>query len=165
MEATPEGAWRSFFAAVICLPAFLALNLFAWGSSGVPEGGLGRSLAAEVIGYVAAWAGFALASLVVARSWGRGGAWLRFICAWNWTNVVQYLVLLALVVPGGLALPGWIAQGFVLAGLGYAAWLEWFATRHALEVAPWQAAFLVALDLLVGYAVWRLVESMSGGTA
>jgi hypothetical protein len=163
MEATPEGAWRSFLAAAICLPAFLALQSFAWGMSGPPEGGLGRALVAELTGYVAAWAGFALVSLAVARSWGRGEQWLRFICAWNWTNVVQYLVLLALMVPGGLGLGGWLAQGLVLAGLGYAVWLEWFVVRHALAVEGWRAASLVAVDLFIALAVGRLVEDLSGG--
>ena len=30
MEKTPEGAVRSFWAAAVCLPAFLALRLGAW---------------------------------------------------------------------------------------------------------------------------------------
>jgi hypothetical protein len=163
MEATPEGAWRSFLAAAICLPAFLALQFFAWGVSGPPAGGLARALAAELTGYAAAWAGFALVSLAVARSWDREGHWLRFICAWNWTNVVQYLVLLALVVPGGLGVAGWLAQGLVLAGLGYAIWLEWFVIRHALAVEGWRAASLVAVDLFIALAIGRLVEDLSRG--
>lgn len=165
MEATPDGAWRSFFAGVICLPAFLALNFFGWGLSGPPAGGLPRALAAEVIGFVAAWAGFALVSLAVAQAWGRGAQWLRFICAWNWTNVVQYLVLLAMLVPSGFGLTGWAAQGLTLAGLGYAIWLEWFVTRHALSVSGGRAALLVTMDLLVALAVGRLVEDLSGGLA
>lgn len=163
MEATPEGAWRSFFAAVICLPAFLALHFLAWAGSGPPGGVLLRPLAAEVIGYAIAWAGFALVSLAVAQSWGRGGQWLRFICAWNWTNVVQYLVLQALILPGSFGLPAWLAEGLVLVGLGYAVWLEWFVTRHGLEVAPLRAVALVALDLVVALMVGRLVEGLSGG--
>src|SRR3954469_7299168 len=91
VEETPAGALRSFWAAAICLPAYLALRCFAWAADGVPEGGLGRTLAVELIGYACGWAGFALASQPVAAALGRAGSWPRFIAAWNWANVVQHL--------------------------------------------------------------------------
>ncbi|MGG5808654.1 hypothetical protein [Falsiroseomonas sp. CW058] len=163
MEATPDGAWRSFFAAVICLPAFLALRFFGWSEFGAPEAGLLRPLAAEVTGYAIAWVVFALASLPLAQAWGRGAQWPRFICAWNWTNAVQYLVLLALTLPGSLGLPGWAAQALTLAGLGYAIWLEWFVARHALAVLPLQAGAIVGLDLAIGLFLGGLIQRLSLG--
>jgi hypothetical protein len=44
VETTPEGAWRSFAAALICLPALLAIRFLAWASFGAPEGGVLRGL-------------------------------------------------------------------------------------------------------------------------
>jgi hypothetical protein len=163
MEATPEGAWRSFFAAFICLPAFLALRVFGWSEMGLPQGGLVRPLVAELAGYAMAWVGFALLSLPIVLGWGRGQLWPRFICAWNWTNAVQYLVLLALTVPGALGLPDWLAQGLALAGLGYAVWLEWFVARHALGVGGMQAGLLVGLDLAIGLFLGGVIQRMAGG--
>ena len=163
MESTPEGAWRSFAAALICLPALLAIRFFAWASLGVPEGGALRALVAEITAYTIAWVGFALLSLPLARSWGRGGSWLRFIAAWNWTNVVQYALMLALVLPGALGLPVAIVQVLTLLGLAYALWLEWFVARHALGVDGAKAAGLVGLDLALGLFLAGLIQTLSGG--
>jgi hypothetical protein len=163
IEDSPEGAWRSFAAALICLPALLAIRLFAWGSIGVPESGALRALVAEVTAYAIAWVGFALISLPLAQSWGRGGAWLRFIAAWNWTNVVQYALMLALVVPGALGLPMAIVQLLTLGGLAYALWLEWFVARHALGVDGAKAAALVGIDLALGLFLAGMIQTLTGG--
>lgn len=163
IEATPEGALRSFWAAAICLPGFLALRLLPWAETGGPPLGLMRGLAAELIGYVVAWAGFALLSLGVAEAVGRRAEWPHFIAAWNYANVVQYLVLLLLTLPAALGLSGALASALGLAALGYAVWLEWFVARLALRVGGGRAAGLVALDLMLGLFVGGLVMKMSGG--
>jgi len=163
MESTPEGVWRSFTAAFVCLPAFLAIRLFAWASIGAPSGGLLRALVAEVTGYTVAWVAFALLSLPLAQVWGRGAQWPRFIAAWNWTNVVQYLVLLALAVPAALGLPDRMAEVLMLFGLAYAIWLEWFVARHALGVEGSKAAMLVGVDLMLGLFLGGLIRTLSGG--
>lgn len=163
MEGTPEGAWRSFFAAAICLPGFLAIRLFAWASIGGPDGGLFRGLAAETIGYIIAWVAFALISLPMVQSWGRGAEWPRFIAAWNWTNIVQYLVMLAAALPGALGVPAGIAQVLTLLGLAYAIWLEWFVARTALRLDGPRCAALVGADLALGLFLGGLIRSLSGG--
>lgn len=163
MEDTPEGAWRSFLAMAICLPAFLALRVFGWAEAGPAEGMLGRALAAELTGYVVAWTAFSLATLAPAVAWGRAAQWPRFLCAWNWTNVVQYLVMLALMVPVMIGADGLLAQGLTLAGIGYAVWLEWFVARHALGVSGARATLLVLLDLMIGLFVYGVVQRLGGG--
>jgi hypothetical protein len=163
MEDTPEGAWRSFAAALICLPAFLALRMFAWAAVGMPEGGFLRGVLAELIGYTIAWAAFALLSLPIAMAWGHGAAWPRFIAAWNWTNVVQYLVLIALMVPGLLGVPAMLAGILSLAGLAYAVWLEWFVARRALGVDGMRAGVLVGVDLVLGLFLGGLIRALAEG--
>jgi hypothetical protein len=163
MEDTPEGAWRSFAAALVCLPAFLAIRFFAWASLGVPDGGVTRALTAETTGYVIAWAAFGLVSLGLANAWGRVAQWPRFIAAWNWTNVVQYLVLLALTLPGVVGAPDGLVQVLTLVGLAYAIWLEWFVTRHALGVDGMRSAAMVGLDLVLGLFLSGLIRTLSGG--
>jgi hypothetical protein len=163
MESTPEGAWRSFVAALICLPAFVGIRLISWAAFGLPDGGFLRGLTAELTGYAIAWAAFALLSLAIAQSWGRTAEWPRFISAWNWSNVVQYLVLMALMLPGALGLPDGIAQILTFAGLAYAIWLEWFVGRHALGVSGGRAAILVGLDLVLGLFLGGLIRTLSEG--
>ena len=163
MEATPDGAWRSFAAALICLPALLAIRVLAWASFGAPEGGLLRTLTAETTAYAIAWVGFALLSLPLAKAWGQAAAWPRFIAAWNWTNIVQYGLMLALTVPAALGLPGSVVQVLTLLGVAYALWLEWFVTRHALGVDRGRAAAMVGLDLALGLFLAGLIRNLSGG--
>ncbi len=163
IEDTPAGAIRSFWAAALCLPGFLALRLFGWGMEGEPPAGLGPALLAELLGYVCAWAGFALASLTLARAMGREVAWPHFIAAWNWASVVQYMVWLALALPIVPGLPPLLAQVLVLASLGYALWLEWFVAKSALRLAGSQAMAIVLLDLAIGILIGTVVGRLSGG--
>lgn len=163
VEDSPEGVTRSFWAAALCLPGFLALKLLSWAGNGVPEAGFARGMAAELIGYAAAWAGFALASLPLAGMQGRRADWPRFVAAWNWANVVQYMVLIALTVPAAFGLPEVVAQGLGLAALGYALWLEWFVAKSALRLAGGAATLFVVVDLLLGIFIGGLVGRLSGG--
>ena len=45
-----------------------------------------------------------------------------------------------------------------LVAVGWALWLEWFATRTSLAISGWPAAGLVALDLAIGL----IVEGVTG---
>ena len=154
---TMEDARASFLAALICLPIFLVLRSFA-GPASLDGLDPVRALAADLIAYVCSWAGFALASRPVAEAMGRGALWPRFIAAWNWANLVQYLVLAVLTLPALMGLPGLLVDTLGLLGLGYAMWLQWFAARAALGVSGLRAAGFVALDFglslfLAGLAV------------
>ncbi len=150
-------------AAIICLPAFLALRFFSWGDASPTAGDFGRPLIAEITGYALAWTVFALLSQPLAEAWGKGAQWPRFLAAWNWTNVVQYSVLLLLALVGAAGLPPMLGQLLMLLGLGYAVWLEWFVTRTALGVDAPRAAALVGLDLAIGLFLGGLVQRLSVG--
>jgi hypothetical protein len=163
VETSADGAWRSFAAALICLPALLAIRFFAWASLGTPDGGAMRALIAEATAYAIAWVGFALLSLPLAQSWGREAAWPHFIAAWNWTNILQYGLMLVLTVPGAIGLPPGVTQTLTLLGIAYAFWLEWFVARHALGVDGAKAAALVGLDLALGLFLAGMIRTLSGG--
>ncbi|MBU8537446.1 hypothetical protein [Falsiroseomonas tokyonensis] len=162
MESSPAGALRSFVAAAICLPAFLGLRLFSWSALG-GEDGLLRPLAAELTGYVYGWVLFALVCLPVIAGWGRAALWPRFLVAWNWISVVQYLaqILLALLLLAGL--PTLLGQGLTLAVVGYSLWLEWFMARAALGISGGRAVGLVALDVALGLFIASFVQRLSLG--
>jgi hypothetical protein len=139
------------------------VRFFTWASLGAPAGGMGRALTAELIGYTIAWVGFALVSLALVSQWGRAQRWPRFISAWNWTNVAQYLVLLVLAVPGALGVPDTVSDLLTLVGLGYAIWLEWFVAREALGVDRVRAGVLVVADLTLGLFLGGLIHTLSRG--
>lgn len=144
-EATMEDARASFLAAALCLPIFLLLRLAGGPALLAPDPA--RAIAADLIAFACSWAGFALLSLPMAEAMGRRALWPRFIAAWNWVNLVQYCVMALLSVPELLGLSGMVADAMALLGLGYALWLQWFATRLGLGLSGPRAAGFVALDL------------------
>lgn len=163
MEATPAGARRSFVAALICLPAFLWLRFLSWSGLGIAPEDIGRPLVTELVGYVYGWVLFLLVVLPVLSGWGRAALWPRFVVAWNWISVVQYLAQLILAVPVMIGLPVVLAQGLTLAVVGYSLWLEWFMARKVLGISGGRAVGLVVLDLSLGLLVAGFVHRLSLG--
>jgi len=159
---TAEEARTSFLAALLCLPVFLLLR-FAFPAPGMLAVDPFRALVADLTAYVASWAGFALATLPLAEAMGRRALWPRFIAAWNWANVVQYVALAVLTLPAVLGLPGFIADTLGLLGLGYAVWLQWFTTRAALGLPGLRAAAFVVLDLAIAVFLSGLAVRLAAG--
>ncbi len=153
-------AARSFWAAALCLPAFICLHLLDWSQTAAPVPPA-RGFAMDLLGYAVGWAGFALISRSIAMQLGRGALWPRFVAVWNWCNVVQYLMLVAAGLPVLLGMPDWISQTAWLIAMGWALWLEWFATRLALDIPGLPAAGLVALDVMIGL-VLVIVTALAG---
>jgi hypothetical protein len=146
-ENTLPVAAYSFRAAAICLPIFM----FFKDQTSTPDDVV-LTIFVDLLLFAASWAGFALASLSLAKALGVGDYWPRFIAAWNWSAVVQYLALVALSLPGLLLGKGSLLDLGGLLALLFALWMEWFIARHALRLSPLGAAGFVALDL--GIAVF-----------
>lgn len=159
VEAGLDGARRSFWAVLICFPLFVAVRFTDWSMAPAPA----HACAADLLGYVIGWSGFALASRPIVAWIGRDGRWPRFIAAWNWCNVVQYVLLLAAAVPGLLGAPTWLQQSAGLVGVGWAVWLEWYAARLTLAVGPLTAAALTGIDLLLGIALANAISALAAG--
>lgn len=157
MPISAEGAGRSFWAALLCLPIFLLLRLVL---NDQPLSS--RALAAELCGFVVGWAGYALATLPMAMAAGRGPLWPRFLATWNWISLIQYGLILMLGLLSGAGLPSWLGQTIELAGLGYALWLQWFGTGLALQVGGGRALGFVLLDLVMGMVLSGFVSDISG---
>lgn len=162
LAAEPAGemtvARRSFWAALLCLPAFVALHLLDWSQAGMPRHPA-TSFAWDLASYVIGWAGFALLSRAIAARFGRAAQWPRFIAIWNWCNVIQYLMLVVAALPALLGLPAPVAQTAWLVAMGWALWLEWTAARLALDMAPLAAAGMVALDVMLGLMLVSMTAS------
>lgn len=143
------GMVRSFWAAAIAAPALLSMRLIDWTTGAMPASP-GHALALELLVFVAGWAGYAVVSHIVVARLGRARRWPAYIAAWNWCNVVQYMLLLVASLPVLLHAPAPVAEATELIGMGWALWLEWFVTRLALNLPGLAAAGLVVLDLSIG---------------
>jgi len=149
VEDDIAGAARSFWAAAICLPAFVCLRLLAWTSGGMPSHPA-QVFALDLVTFGVGWCGFAVLSHRLVGAMGLGERWPRFITLWNWCNVVQYLLLVVFSIPGLLGAPALLDQSAQLFALGWALWLEWFAFRLTLGIGIIPAAGLVGVDVSLG---------------
>ena len=156
-EKTLPVAAYSFRAAAICLPIFM----FFKDQTGTPDDVV-LTLFVDFLLFAASWAGFALASLYLATALGVADTWPRFIAAWNWSAVVQYLALVALSLPGLLMDKGGLLDLGGLLALFYALWLEWFVARHALRLSALGAAGFVVLDLGIAIFLGGFAARITG---
>lgn len=150
-------ALRSFVAILLCLPAFLLLDL--WDEAGAIDG---VRLVSDTLGFVVGWVGFTVLSWEVVTRIGRGGMWWRFIAAWNWSNVAQHVLLLGAGLLPTLGAPDWLSEAGYVFAVGWALWIEWYATRLTLELSNVAACGLVALDVLVGVLATVAANSITG---
>jgi hypothetical protein len=164
-EPTGVTAIRSFWAAALCLPAFVCLQLIDLAVEPRVPPHAAHGLALQLFGYVIDWAGFALLTHWLAGRMGRAAAWPRFIAAWNWCNVVQYLLLVAAALPPLLGLPEIVGETAWLTATGWALWIKWYATRLALEVNGVQATGIVLLDQVVAFVLLATIQTVTGGLA
>ena len=145
-----EGFWKSFFAAVIVLPAYIVLLALARDSQ--PEAMTGapivRVVFIEAIAYVLAWVAFPLMMTVIADLLDRRERYIGFIVAANWSSVIQVAVLLpaAAIFTASGAAPALLLYVAVWGAiLAYA----WFIAKTAMDVTGLAAAGLVLLSVII----------------
>ncbi len=148
-DNTVTAFWRSFYAAVIALPAYAIMALLQLPAKQVAVGPFGM-LVIEGIAYVIAWTMFPLVMFHVANLIDRSQWFCRYIAAYNWAVVLQislFLVVMAAAASGILppALAGLITFLAFIAVLAY----QWFIARVMLEISGAAAAGIVLLDLVI----------------
>ena len=156
-DNTVEAFWRSFYAALVVLPAYAILFALRFHGVAVTSGPV-TVFVVESIAYVIAWTAFPLAMFHLSRRLGRSKLYCRYIVAYNWATVLQITLLLIVtgitqtdLLPRGLA-----ALLTMIAMIGIMCY-QWFIARSALEVTPPVAVGIVLLDLVIsilleGYA-------------
>jgi len=140
---------RSFWSIPLCLPSVICRLLMSWADTGAPVGAAHLAVR-EIIVFVLGWLVFVEVTQRLAPMIGRAERWGRFIAVWNWCNVVEGVLVIVGAIPGTLGAPAVIDQAAELIAIGWALWLEWYATRLAFGVGPLAAAGLVLLDQSIG---------------
>jgi hypothetical protein len=150
---------RSFWAVALSVPAVILRMLMSWASSGVPKDPL-HAAGREVIVFLLGWLVFVEVTHRLAPMIGRAERWGRFIVLWNWCNVIEGALVVLGGVPGTLGAPAIVDQAFELITIGWALWLEWYATRLALGVGAVTAVWLVVLDQAIGIFLASLAVAL-----
>lgn len=144
---------------MLVAPAYAMIILLT--GSGGAHGDPVRIGLAETVGYVLSWVVFPVAMEWLSRHLGCRGRYLSYITAYNWSSVIEHLVLLpvlAITVSG--LLPDLVAQILWLSTVAFVLVYAWFVTRTALAVAAGTAAAIVVLDVAVSYTVSLMTVSL-----
>lgn len=159
-NATEQGFWRSFTAALLIAPLFALLLTIRYH---VNEAGVSllRFTAIETIAYVVSWVAFPLLLFHLTDILGTGHRFIRYIVAYNWASVLQNLLYL----PFALLVEAHLVQGagstfFGILLLGLVLLYTWFVTRTALEITNLLAAGLVMIDLVLSIFINTITQGM-----
>ena len=96
LDRSPEGAIRSFNAALIVLPAYAVLVVLRlWDV--LPDVSLLRFVTVEGLAYVISWTAFPLAMFHISGLLDRSERYFDFLSAYNWSSVIQMGVYLPVV--------------------------------------------------------------------
>jgi hypothetical protein len=151
---------RSFWAIALCLPSVIIRLLMAWADTGVPSGAA-HLAGREVIVFVLGWLVFVEVTHRLAPMIGRADRWGRFVAVWNWCNVIEGVFIIVGGIPGTLGAPPIADEACELIMIGWALWLEWYATRLSFGVGRVTAACLVLLDQSIGIMLASLAALIS----
>ena len=151
---------RSFWSIALCVPTVVGRLLMSWVDSGLPDDAM-HLVAREVIVFIVGWLVFVEVAHRLAPRINRAERWGRFIAVWNWCNVIEGVLVVIGGVPGTLGAPAIVDQACELITIGWALWLEWYATRLALGVGPLAAVALVVLDQSIGIMLASLAVVLS----
>jgi hypothetical protein len=151
---------RSFWSMGLCLPLVVCRLLLSWMSTEVPIDVV-HAVGREIIVFLLGWLVFVEVTHQLAPVIGRAQRWGRFIALWNWCNVIEGLLVVIGGIPGALGAPSIVDQSFELVTIGWALWLEWYATRLAFGVNGLTAASLVLLDQSIGIFLASLAMTIN----
>jgi hypothetical protein len=149
-DASEQGFWRSFRAAVLCYPLYLILLAFPIELGDAPQVDAWRVLVVETIHYVISWIAFPLMMLPLVDWLQRSDRFFGFMVAYNWCQVPQTVVFAAIALAGGVGLLS--GEGMLIADLiaGLAALVyEWYVSRVALAVSRPRAALVILADVVL----------------
>ncbi|HEY7990757.1 MAG TPA: hypothetical protein VID77_05140 [Stellaceae bacterium] len=160
-DRSPDGTARSFWAAIICYPAFVALLALRVSPAEWAAGGVAHILLVESIGYVVGWCAYPLAALTFCRVFRIGGGGFDFVTAYNWSQILETGLFLVVATVGTLHLipddtANLVSGVILLLVLLY----EWFIARVATQAGPSAATALVLIDLVVGGGLSRVTQSL-----
>lgn len=160
-DASVDGFWRSFRAALICYPLYLLLLALHVASAQWAASGAGRIVLVETIAFIISWTAFPLAILPLSRWLGREDRFLAFMVAYNWSQIPQtaLFVLVGFDAATGLFAPSSAPVAQLVATVAVLVY-EWYIARVALAVSGAQATLVVIADVTIGSVLGHVTEAL-----
>lgn len=148
-NATIDGFWRSFFAAVVFLP--LNLAYLAWlgptpGTEGVEPA---TRWIVNILVYVIGWTAWPLLAFYITRALGCGERLFGYIVAYNWSQLITGPFLIGLDLFSRTVLPEEIALLASFAGLVGVLFYEYLIARQMLAIAGRQAVAVMLASFMM----------------
>jgi hypothetical protein len=158
-DASLDGFWRSFRAAVLGYPLYLILLLTRVTEAEWSRSGVFRVVSVETIDYVINWVAFPLAMVSVTRWLGCAPRYFGFVTVYNWCQLPEMalFVIVALEARGGL-LSATATQAIQVAAAVAVLVYEWYIARITLETTAPGAAAVVLVNLVLGLLVSQVAE-------
>lgn len=174
-DVSVRGYWRSFYAMLYAAPLNVFLLISAPREPGAEDAGGGGSpgqaaaesfglldLAGEGLVYAIDWLYWPLLGYYMAEAFGRSERYVGYIVAYNWSRLLGLAILTAAAFLD-LMIMGQAFGGFFLIATLLALFISWSVARHALDLPGMQAAGMVAIDILGGFAVYwgtRFIQTL-----
>lgn len=158
-NASREGFWRSFFAAVLVAPAAFLITALHVDKAAIHAGPL-RIALIEGLAYVILVFAYPVTVFPLCRLLDREANYITYVIAYNWAGVIQMLLVLpfALLAASGV-LPSTVANLAWLAVNGVTLAMLWYIAKAALRVPAGMAVALVTIDLVIGLVVDWIAEA------
>lgn len=158
-NASRQGFWRSFFAAVLIAPAAFLITALQIDKAAVQAGPL-RIALIEGLAYVILVFAYPVAVHPLCRLLDREPNYITYVIAYNWAGVIQnLLVLLVALLAHSGGLPSTAANLVELAITGVTLVMSWYIAKTALRVPGGMAVALVVVDLVISLVVDGIAEA------
>lgn len=161
-DRTAGGALRSFWLALPILPFALFIYWREMDDT-VPSAAL--YYAARCVGYAYGWILFPMVLLVAGRLLDRDAEAPGCITIFNWVSLLWVALQAPILIMFTVNPASGMAALLNIAALLYSVAVEGFLFLHCLRIQVWQAAILVALDVVLGLLVIQPAALALGGAA
>jgi hypothetical protein len=157
IDASLDGVWKSFYAALVILPAVIVLRvlLVAANPDTFADAQTSRIAIVFALDYVFQWVVFPLVMFYIAETMGRSRQYASFIVARNWSHTIQLMIIFPpalLVLMTNTEGPG-LPEMFLLVA-HVATWVYgWFIARTVLDISNLAAALIVLTDLVISLLI------------
>ncbi len=158
-DASRKGFWRSFGAALICLPVWALLE---YAHIRRVDHDVAHFIAMQSIAFVMSWLAYPMVVLLVADMFGAWPNYYRYMVSYNWFQPLMQLMWLPVelfeFLPGGETspIPGLLAL-VIMAVQGV---YGWFLARYGLCVSSSTALALTVLDVGLGLLIVRIATEL-----